>query len=158
MLLVREKPGVVDFPDDLGGRRKAAGGVYFIGRILPGPQVGFKFIVRLQIPCEHEQDLVKARLAHFQIAVYGGICADSDEFAGFQLPDVVREGAVRDVQALGELVHAHFSFFQKQVQDGDPKLGAEGLEYLELLLKVLDVAHKKYPSLNTDAAGCDDSL
>lgn len=141
MLLVSKKSGVVHFTDDGRGGGKTAGGIDLIGGILACPKMRFEFIVRLQIVAQNEQDLVQVRLAHLLIAVDERIRIDPYQIAAFQLADMIGQGAVGNVQTLRQVIHAHLTVFQQEIQYGDPDLGSQRFEDFQFFLKILYVSH-----------------
>jgi hypothetical protein len=119
---VSEIAGIIDLPDQLGRRGQAAGGVYIAPCVLADTQVGVKFILRMILFSEKEQDLVQMGFAYAQISVLFRVCIYAHKVTGFQFPYMGSQSAVGYPQGLRKTVHTHSSVLNKKIQDIDPDL------------------------------------
>ena len=141
MLLMSKVSGIIDGTDDSRRSRNTAGRIDLIRGILTGAQTRFVLIDRWKRAVELKQNFIQMRLTKLLVAVKARVRIDADQIRGFQLADVIRQSPVGNIELFSQLIHAHFSITEKQVQNLDTDIGAKSLKDLKTFGKGFYVAH-----------------
>ena len=131
-MLLMSKIARVVYDTDHGFRSgKTASGIDFIGRILTCPKAGFMFVDRRERAVQQKKNFIEMWFAELLVAVEAGIGIDADQIGSLKLADMIGQCTVCDFEPVSQLIHAHFSVLQEQLQDLDADIRTKGLEYFE---------------------------